>query len=231
MNTLLRDTKFGFTKFSSCCAKGGGGGGTCTTTTTNNTTTFWEELVEGPECPEAEDVFPTTQSTLSASFPVLSALTGCIIEIDCNVEQYAEIISCELGEPELSDPYSDNESETENSGECSCGNSCSCTCNTDTDTETDVKDPEDVGGPTTKRCNATIKYKLKYRVTSESIATNPNGCAVPGNTSGSLVFCPVLCDFQNAFQPELTLIMPVEYTTQNKKQLIITVYTTTTSCG
>jgi hypothetical protein len=234
MNLLLRDTKFGFTKFSQCCAKGGGGG-TCTTIINNNTWTYWQEVADGPVCPSAEDIVPTSRDTLQNQFPILSQVVSCFINVSCSVEKSCQIISCELDEPDLMDPFSNNTATTSNSGTCSCGNSCNCTCNTTTTTVTDVKPVQNDGGVITKTLSAKVKYKIKLTAIGQDLGFTPTACntagVMPGGESGSLALCNILVDFANAIQPEQEVTVNVEYTVQGKKQRIITVYTTTTNCG
>lgn len=77
MNLLLKDNKFGFTKFSQCpCAGGGGGGGCSTTSITTEGTINWVISYTSPTGPTGELPSPPEPSQPACSLPQPGGIIG-----------------------------------------------------------------------------------------------------------------------------------------------------------
>lgn len=241
MNTLLRDTKFGFTKFSSCCAKGGGGGGgTCTSTVVNFTHAEWEDLVSKDPCPSEVPGYPKDVifeiRSIIYSVATLLGRKWSAWNINCQGRIDATIVECTVEDPDLMDPVFWNiDLPPVEEGECSCGNSCNCTC--DSSNKTDFVILENTKTIHDVTANANIKFKKTYVYTGigsmscTPLDPNSNACsitAVPGQS-----WCQGIIDLRNnMFGNDIYVVsVPVKAKVRFNRYRTQTTTVDSTSCG
>lgn len=241
MNTLLRDTKFGFTKFSQCCAKGSGGG-TCTSTVVNFTHAEWEDLVSKDPCPSPVPGYPK-----SVIFEIRSAINCITVPLfgyvcgayntDCKGRIEADIVECTVEDPDLMDPVFWNvDLPPVDEGECSCGDSCNCTC--DSGNKTDFQILENT--KTTYEVTVNAKIKFKKKLVYEGIASSScapvdsdvlSACDFPSSPGQSM--CQDRINAHNSWFGWVifTVNVPVKASIRFNRYRTQTTTVSSTSCG
>jgi hypothetical protein len=216
MNLLLKDNKFGFTKFSDDCECAGGGGGGDQTCTTEYTQTKWTPNGE-PQIP-----MPPPEELGPACWKHYTSYKGS--SVSWSPEEPQEKIE----EPEAGE----EKCEPKEIEPCECGGGSS----NDGDPVKEPEDPKwsDPGTDETRTFSATAEFNYQMTSGEDDIPSTwtppwwwPGG--TPDNETGEDNPDQNICGERNKGSDERTVDVPVEGKSQSRSWSVST--TTTVSCG